>query len=39
MATKKKPAKKTPKQSTDLFQAIIKASVKGNPTPKSKKKD
>jgi hypothetical protein len=30
--------KKTPKQGTDLFEAIIKASVSGNPKPKPKKK-
>ena len=27
---------KTPKQSSDLFHEIMKASVKGNPKPKSR---
>jgi hypothetical protein len=30
--------KKTPKEASELFQNIMKASVKGNPKPKSKKK-
>ena len=28
---------KTPKQSSDLFHNIMKASVKGNPKPKTSK--
>lgn len=32
------PKKKTPKEATDLFVRIIKASVAGNPKPKPKKK-
>ena len=30
--------KKKPKEAAQLFQDIIKASVKGNPKPKQKKK-
>jgi hypothetical protein len=30
--------KKTPQEASQLFQNIIKASVKGNPKPKPKKK-
>jgi len=30
--------KKTPKEASKLFEGIMKASVKGNPRPKSKKK-
>jgi hypothetical protein len=30
--------KKKPKEAINLFEAIIKASVKGNPKPKPKKK-
>jgi hypothetical protein len=29
---------KTPKEASQLFQNIMKASVKGNPKPKTKKK-
>ena len=30
--------KKTPKEAANLFEKIIKASVKGNPKPKEKPK-
>ena len=30
--------KKTPKDAANIFESIIKASVKGNPKPKPKKK-
>lgn len=30
--------KKTPKEASELFHALIKASVAGNPKPKPKKK-
>ena len=36
MAKEKK--KKTPKKAIQLFEDIIKSSVKGNPKPKVKKK-
>ena len=30
--------KKSPKKAANIFESIIKASVKGNPKPKQKKK-
>jgi hypothetical protein len=30
--------KKTPKEASNIFHSIMKASVKGNPKPKPKKK-
>lgn len=30
--------KKSPKEAAKLFESIIKAAVKGNPKPKTKKK-
>ena len=33
-----KPTTRTPKEASALFERIIKASVKGNPKPKAKKK-
>lgn len=35
---KEKDPKKTPKQASDLFHRIMKASVSGNPKPAPKKK-
>ena len=34
-----KSKRKTPKQASDLFHKIMKASVKGNPPPKKSKKN
>ena len=33
-----KKGKKTPKETANIFEAIIKASVSGNPKPKPKNK-
>ena len=33
-----KKEKKTPKQASDIFEKIMKASVSGNPKPKIKEK-
>lgn len=30
--------KKTPQEASNLFEKVMKASVKGNPKPKTKKK-